>query len=330
MIRVDMRLIRKFLSAFLTHPLLSLGGACHELAFIKSIVDSHNYRFIKAAPPGHYYSPIPDLNDIWNNAGIIYDPNIKEIPGIDINHNMQLMFGETFVSIYNDIPFKERYGNGARYHLDNPCFSYGDAVSLYSMLRLIKPKRIIEIGSGYSSAAMLDVNEQFFDNILQFTFIDPYPERLLGLLYKQDLEICNIIKLNVQNVKLEVFAALQDNDVLFIDSSHVAKTYSDINYIMFNILPFLNKGVVIHFHDIFWPFEYPRLWLEQGRAWNEVYFVRAFLQYNPSFEILFFNSYMEANHRAFLEKHLPLMLKAPSNEATLGNSSLWIRKVNSR
>jgi hypothetical protein len=92
-------------------------------------------------------------------------------------------------------------------------------------------------------------------------------------------------------------------------------------------LPHVRPGVVIHFHDILWPFEYPVSWLLGGRIWNEAYVLRAFLQFNTSFQMLFFNSYLAKRHGTLLASKLPEMLKTPSFEDTFGNSSLWLRRV---
>jgi len=214
-----------------------------------------------------------------------------------------------------------------RYHFDNAYFSYGDGVLLYSFLRHFRPKQVTEVGSGFSSALMLDVNERYLDGKTQFTFVEPYPDRLFSLLSDRDRQ-SNLVETKVvQHVDSSVFTRLKEGDILFIDSSHVAKTHSDVLHILFNVLPSLNRGVIVHFHDILWPFEYPVSWLTDGRAWNEAYFLRAFLQYNPSFEILFFNSYMALHQREILAKDMPLALKIPSSTVTPGNSSLWIRKV---
>ena len=124
----------------------------------------------------------------------------------------------------------------------------------------------------------------------------------------------------VQNVPLAAFEELGDNDILFIDSSHVCKAGSDVNFLVFNVLPALAPGVVVHFHDIGWPFEYPLQWIADGRAWNEAYLLRAFLQYNRSFEILVFNSYAYRTFRSFFEKRMPLYLERPGG-------SLWLRKT---
>ena len=107
-------------------------------------------------------------------------------------------------------------------------------------------------------------------------------------------------------------------DILFIDSSHVAKIGSDVVYLMTEVLPQLRPGVLVHFHDVFWPFEYPEEWVQEGRAWNETYMLKAFLQFNERFRILLFCSYLALHHRAVLEQHLPLALKN-------SGGSLWLR-----
>jgi predicted O-methyltransferase YrrM len=289
--------------------------------------ESENDQFLRFAPPGHFYSPIPDIREIRLNSAAIFDRSVREIPGVELNDETQLSIARKFSDLYSDMPFTERKADGRRYYLDNDFFSYGDGISLYSMIRLFSPKRIIEIGSGFSSALMLDVDEIFFKNQLEFTFIEPYPDRLHSLITNKDKQRSRILEKSVQQVPPAIFRSLRENDILFIDSSHVAKTHSDVLHILFNILPLLRKEVLIHFHDILWPFEYPRIWLEHGRAWNEAYFIRAFMQYNKSFEILYFNSFMEFHHKDLLTINMPLMVKAPSAETTPGNTSLWIRKT---
>ncbi|NJR65857.1 MAG: class I SAM-dependent methyltransferase, partial [Leptolyngbyaceae cyanobacterium CRU_2_3] len=109
-------------------------------------------------------------------------------------------------------------------------------------------------------------------------------------------------------------------DILFIDSTHVAKTGSDVNYIFGEILPNLQTGVYIHIHDIFYPFEYLREWVLQGWAWNECYFLKAFLQYNQTFKIVLFNTFLEHRRPDWFRSHMPLCMK------NLGGS-IWLKKV---
>jgi hypothetical protein len=126
----------------------------------------------------------------------------------------------------------------------------------------------------------------------KFTFIEPYPDRLKSLLLRDDIENCSIIDEPVQSVNMDLFRSLNENDILFIDSSHIMKTGSDVNFELFEILPNLKSGVVIHFHDIFSGWEYPDQWIiENNRSWNELYALRLFLMYNNNFEIVYFNDY---------------------------------------
>lgn len=180
------------------------------------------------------------------------------------------------------------------------------------------PRQIIEIGSGFSSAVMLDTNEQFLNNAIQLTFIEPFADRLKSLLRQSDQQTVNLVEKNVQAVSPEIFEGLNSGDFLFIDSSHVVKTGSDVNYILFEVLPRLKSGVIIQFHDIFYPFEYPRDWVFAGRNWNEGYFIQAFLMYNDAFEIKLFAHYLHKHHPEVF-KNMPLCYKN-----TGGN--LWLVK----
>ncbi len=295
---------------------------------VRSLLESENFEFLKFAPPGHFYSPLPDLSDVHSHANRIFDENSDDLLGININVESQIQLVENFSRIYGEVPFQDHKSPNVRYFLDNKFFSYGDGIILYSFLRHFQPKRIVEVGSGFSSAAMLDVNDLFFDKHLEFTFIEPFPDRLFGLLSSDDRLKSKIEIKRVQEVEEEVFTSLEARDILFVDSSHVAKIDSDVVHIIFNILPRLQKGVIVHFHDIPWPFEYPKQWIDEGRAWNEAYFLRAFLQDNVNFEIVYFNSFMATRQAELLNKTMPRVLTAPTSPVTLGNSSLWLRKVN--
>jgi predicted O-methyltransferase YrrM len=271
-------------------------------------------------PSGHFYSPIPSLVSVRADEERLFQPGPPELAGIDMNESGQLAMLERFASFYGEMPFRATPGPGQRYGFENSAFSYADAIALYSMIRHAQPRRIIEVGSGYSSAAMLDVNQQFFANAIQLTFIEPYAELLRSLLVPEDFARVEIIAQRVQDVWLERFAVLEANDILFIDSTHVAKIGSDVNYLFFEVLPRLNQGVYIHVHDIFYPFEYPRDWVYAGRAWNEAYLLRTFLQFNRAFEVVYMNHYMQRFHEAEVVRALPLAQK------NFGGS-LWLRRV---
>lgn len=294
---------------------------------IRALTAPQTQPFFDFAPPGHFYSPIPDMPSIEDQADRIFDRGTRDAPAIALNNQAQLQLLAELSRFYGEQPFSEQPTPQCRYYLDNPFFSYGDGIVLYAFMRHFRPRRITEIGSGFSSAEMLDVNELFLDAGTEFRFIEPFPARLHTLLTARDQQTIDIDTRLVQAVPVADFAQLQANDILFIDSSHVAKTDSDVLHILFNILPSLNRGVIVHFHDVLWPFEYPIAWLQNGRAWNEAYFLRAFLQYNHAFEILYFNSYMAIHHTDSLRHAMPLALATPSAALTPGNTSLWLRKV---
>ncbi|MFN4151401.1 MAG: class I SAM-dependent methyltransferase, partial [Candidatus Sericytochromatia bacterium] len=151
-------------------------------------------------------------------------------------------------------------------------------------------------------------------------FIEPYPDLLLSLIKSKNDIKNKLISKKLQEVSVKIFKSLKENDILFIDSTHISKFNSDVNYIFFKILPTLNKGVIIHFHDIFHPFEYPFSWLKQGIFWNEIYLLRAFLQFNTTFKIIYFNNYLYQNYKKILLEELPLYEKNPGG-------SLYIKKI---
>lgn len=287
---------------------------------------SKNYVFLESFPPGHFYSPIPDLDEAIDLCGRVSNSCDDGCLGVALNEDQQLSLMRKFAQFYDEIPFPIQPKSGFRYYFDNPFFSFGDCVVLYSILRNFRPKRIVEVGSGFSSAAMLDLDERFFGNTIEFTFIEPYPKRLNDLLSSKDKSRARIEATRVQNVSVQLFESLQEGDILFVDSSHVGKAGSDLLHILFMVLPHLERGVLIHFHDIFWPFEYPSQWFQGGRAWNEAYYLRSFLQYNAAFEILFFNSFMADRHQYEMREMLPAMLSRPTAPETFGNSSLWLQK----
>lgn len=283
----------------------------------KSISIAKNLRKLIKYPPGHYYSPIPNLEDVSSQKETIYDKT-RSLKGIDLNRNKQMELLSHFKEIYPSL-FFEKKSNTGRFYYENGFFCETDAIMLYCIMLHFNPKRIIEVGSGFSSAVMLDTKEKNGSSI-DLTFIEPYPERLNSILTDADGKV-NLVKEKVQFVPKKVFSALEKNDILFIDSSHVAKSGSDVVHLLFEVIPELKAGTIIHVHDIFFPFEYPYNWIEGGRAWNEAHFLRAFLMDNPNYEIMMFNNYIVNEEKEWFAENMPLCL----NNA---GGSIWIRKIN--
>lgn len=281
---------------------------------LKKELQNYKTQFV---PPGHFYSPIPSIEDIKQREEVIYSEN-KKIEAIEMNSAGQLELLGKFVEFYNEQPFSDTKQRNLRYYFGNQYFSYTDAIILYCMMRHVKPKKIIEIGSGYSSCVILDTNEEFFNGAIECTFIEPYPDRLLSLIKEEDK--IKLQRSKLQQVDINTFMQLSKGDILFIDSSHVAKIDSDVNYLFFDILPKLKEGVIIHFHDIFYPFEYPKEWIYKEIAWNECYMLRSFLQYNESFRIILFNDFIHKISNDFISRNMPLCTKNTGG-------SIWIEKV---
>lgn len=243
--------------------------------------------------PGHFYSPIPLLEEVSKEREKLFPQSLpSSLPGIDLNIARQEELLQKFRRILPDCPFPREKSPDNRYFLNNSNFSNGDGCFLYCMLRYLEPTRIIEIGSGYSSCAILDINERCFDGKIDCHFIEPHPELFLSLLKPGDRNYIKLLECGLQDADLSLFENLKANDVLFVDSSHVAKIGSDVNHLFFTILPLLKPGVHIHFHDILYPFEYPESWVMEGRAWNEAYLLRVFLSFNQDFSIQFFNDFL--------------------------------------
>lgn len=287
-----------------------------EAAILEKELKLHKTR----VPPGHFYSPFPNIDYIKKNENRIFKSMPLEIPGVKLNTEKQLELFEEFAKYYTDMPFDSQKKDNLRYWFENDAYQYSDAICLYSMIRHLKPKKIIEVGSGYSSCVVLDTNELFFNRSIDCTFIEPYPDLFLPLIKKEDKKDITIIPKNIQDVDLVVFESLSSGDILFIDSTHVSKVDSDVNYIFFEILPRLAPGVHIHFHDVIYPFEYWPDIIYSGISWNEAYFVKAFLQYNDAFEIVFFNTYMEMIYPKKFKEKMPLCMKHRGG-------SIWIKKV---
>jgi hypothetical protein len=281
-------------------------------------VQAKNAAWERFSPPGHFYSPLPsreEIADAWARGG--FGP---PFPAIELNEAGQFARLERFAAWYGAQPFPEQPTKGRRFYLDNPSYGHYDAFMLYGMLREARPKRMIEVGSGFSSAAMLDLNDQVLGGGVNFTFIDPDMTRLRPLLRPDDHARCRLIEKRVQEVPVEAFSALEENDVLFIDSSHVSKIGSDVNRLFFDVLPALAPGVLIHIHDVAGNLDYPRDWLEEGRAWNEQYLLRAFLMNNEAYRIELFSAWLWNQRHELIRQQMPMCSRG-------GGGQMWLRKL---
>jgi len=266
-----------------------------------------------------HFSPAPELDEVWARRDKIFAVP-ETLPEIDLAEDDQLKLVDTLSPFARDSRLCETPTPGHRYYLTNDFFTYGDAVVLQAMLRWLRPRRLVEIGSGYSSALILDTNERYLDNTLHCSFVEPYPDRLLGLLNDADRTTTEILVSPLQDVDLDFLDELQEGDVFFVDSSHISRIGSDVNQLVFEVLPRITPGVFVHFHDIFFPFEYPEVWVAEGRGWNEAYLLRAYLQSNQGYRIRLWNSYLAAFHSSEVSSKLP-------NWGQNSGGSIWLERV---
>ncbi len=270
--------------------------------------------------PGHFYSPLLSQAEVASVADRVFAEHDGNFPDIDLRYDFQLEFYKELSRYYVFWPYQDEKRENLRYFSLNKCFQHADGYWLYAIMRHFKPKRIVEVGSGLTSCLMLDVNEHHFKNSIKLTFVEPYPDRLLTHVKPEERNNIQLVQNFVQDIDISHFTQLEAGDILFIDNSHVAKLGSDVLYMFHTIFPLLKPGVIIHLHDIFFPFEYPREWIEEKRwAWNECYFLRSFLQYNTHFEVLLFGNWLGQKHPDLLAKHTPMCLK------DIGGS-FWMRK----
>ncbi|MBK8101414.1 MAG: class I SAM-dependent methyltransferase [Planctomycetes bacterium] len=233
--------------------------------------------------PGHFYSPIADATDIAGRASPP-SPAHSLGDGVDLRADEQRTLLRTLTPLLQDHGLPAQPTPNCRFHLDNSAFAWGDALIAQALVRHTRPRHIIEVGSGYSSALLLETTLRHKVDC-HLTCIEPYPERLDSLLRPGDNRHVTVLRQRVQQTPLSTFDELKSGDILFIDSSHVGKVGSDVLFLFFEVLPRLRPGVLVHVHDIQPYFEYPEPWLREGRHWNEAYLLRAFLQFNRRFRI---------------------------------------------
>ncbi len=276
--------------------------------------------------PNNFYQPIPDTRTLRDKLWL----QQSGLVGVDMNEQKQIQLPNQvlrFKEEYDVFP-KNTVLKPWQYYLNNPTFGPVDAEILYCMIRHFKPKKIVEIGSGYStylSAQAILKNEEESGNKSELTAIEPYPNEVLKSGFPG---LSKLISTKVEEVDLSVFNELKENDILFIDSSHVLKIGNDVQYEYLEILPRLNKGVIIHIHDIFFPSEYPKRWvLEMHLFWNEQYILQAFLAFNSSFEVLWSGSYMHLRYPDKLEKAFSSYDRERVWRTQMhGATSFWMRK----
>ena len=267
------------------------------------------------APPGHFYSPIPGAAD---RHRAIERTKAGEAAGVDLRAEEQRSLARRLAPTWPDLPGGP--APGWRYRPDNDFYPLSDAVVYASMLRHLRPPRVVEVGSGFSSALALDVADRWMGGGMEITCIEPFPKRLARLLRPADEGRITVVPHDLQSVPTEVFDQLARGDLLFIDSTHVVRPGSDVIRLFLDLLPRIPPGVHVHVHDVFWPFEYPAEWHEEARNWNEVYLLHAFLAFNPHWRIELLADWVWQDCADLVGRYRPDAIHPRP-------SSAWLRRV---
>lgn len=262
---------------------------------------------------GHFYSPVVNPAELNSQREALWPSEAPHTPGIVWSveaHRQLLLEWHAFAA---DWDYPSRPANATGFYEPNKAFEGLDSRVLYAFLRLYKPKKLIEVGSGFSTLLSADVNARHLDGSMEIIAIEPYPKRFLQ---HQVQGLSQLIRKKVQDVPMSTFDSLGPGDVLFIDSSHVVKTASDVNFLYLQVLPRLKAGVIVHIHDIFLPWDYPCEWvMRERRNWNEQYCLQAMLAAPSRFQVLF------ANH--FASRAIPDAVETCWGEP-LGGGSIWL------
>lgn len=274
--------------------------------------------------PVHFYQPIPNLKELEQRK--VWD-KVTKLDGIKFDDEVFTTNLNTLAKYSSECSWCEgKPSNKHDFYVGNSYFSYGCATALHGMIREHKPKRIIEVGSGHSSKIIRDalqLNEKEGHSYEKYTIIDPYSSINPSDFVKK----LELIKKPVETIDIEMFKELKENDILFIDSSHVCKIGSDVNFEILELLPILNKNVHIHFHDIDLPYEYGKGYAMNSRPrlfWTESYLLQAFLAFNKDFEIYLPMAYIQNKHA---DLHKSLFPKGADYGHWYSNS-FWIKRIN--
>jgi hypothetical protein len=263
----------------------------------------------------HYYEPL------FNPARLRHPlDQERDLPGIDWNVDAQLAFLAELEHRYEVLALPRQPTEELGYALANLNFGEGDAEYWYSLIRTVKPRRIVEVGSGHSTLlAQQAIRRNRHEDpryVCEHTCVEPYEMPWL------ERTGARIVRRRVEDVPLDRFRALDRGDVLFIDSSHVVRPQGDVLFEILTILPLLRPGVIVHLYDVFSPRDYPAEWVKKEvRLWNEQYLVEAFLTHNRDWEILGALNYLQHHHPEALRRVCPHL--GPDGEPR----SFYIRRV---
>ncbi len=278
-----------------------------------------------------YYSPIPTESDLLRNIQRWNKPSSLKGVNFDLSSNKVVLTTllDTYLSEFLELPgYVENQSAGF-----GPGYTELDAFVLYAMVRQLKPRRYLEVGSGLSTYYCCQAVKRnaYETDPTQITCIEPYPYRQL-----YSIPQINIIKNEVQNVDLSLFESLEAGDILFIDSSHILRMDGDVPFLFLEALPIVKPGVIIHIHDVPFPYNIPfpaEQWVTGGAKnspywpvfWNEAMLLQAFLAFNHDFEIILSAPLIRYYDEDFLKSRIPFYKTVQDEPNTF--SSIWLKRT---
>lgn len=267
--------------------------------------------------PANFYSSIPLVSDVENSFEYRQESSgvAPYAVGGLFDRNVMTAFLDA-ISIHAaefNPPADGDLEHPAGFFWNNPAFSYSDAMAYYCVLRTLRPKRVLEIGSGYSTLVAdmaLRANGEG-----ELVLVEPYPKPFLKAL----ATVSELIERPVQDIpESELVALIDSSQVWFIDSTHTVKTGSDCLYIYLKVMPQVSSDVMCHSHDIYLPYAMPaRMALEKNIFWTEQYLLQAYLLDNPKAQVVFGSTY--------LKRAMPERSKAFMRGRGDGGGSIWYR-----
>lgn len=270
----------------------------------------------------HYYQPVP----VYENVPMPFFDLPQNCPGLEMDKNLFTTQLRQLSAFANECIWPEISNKRGGYYTQNPHFGYSSAVLLYTMIRANASKRVVEIGSGFSSLISFEaLCKNYGANDIKLTCIEPYPSDWLEGFAASHPTSVQLLKNTAQDIDLPTYLSLELGDILFIDSSHVSKLGSDVNYLYLQVLPLLKAGVIVHVHDIYIPYEYPRahFYGKQKWFWNEQYILQAFLSNNSAFQVELPGYYIQKDMPDFFHAAFPAF-KPQQHRLT---SSFWMKKI---
>jgi hypothetical protein len=249
----------------------------------------------------HYYEPMINPRHLRLPLS-----RPRNLPAIDLNVDQQLAFLEQFTFQSELLSFPLDRTDRLEFYYRNASFMSGDAEYLYSLIRAVKPRKIIEIGCGHSTmmAQNAIAHARLHDNsyACEQICIEPYEQPWLNKLNVK------VMRVRAEECDLALFGTLSKGDILFIDSSHVIRPQGDVLYEYLEVLPILRSGVYVHIHDIFTPRDYLREWVvDEIKLWNEQYLLEGFLSFNRDFRVIGALNYLTHEHPGRVAERFPVL-----------------------